>query len=369
MSVFEQREFDGHETVAFFNDKSSGLRAIIAIHSTALGPACGGTRFYPYANGDDALTDALRLSRGMSYKSAIADLPLGGGKAVIIGDPARDESEARLLAYADAIDALGGRYITAMDVGILPKDMPVIARATPHIAGYDQPGKPGGGFGLPTVLGVFVGLKAAVRHRLGADSAKGLTIAIQGLGEVGMNLAKRLHEEGAKLIVSDVNAENVRKAVDAFGARAISPDKIVTAECDVLSPNALGAILNEKTIPKLKARVIAGAANNQLARDEQGAWLAARDILYAPDYVINGGGIIRVAGQISNGAMRRSSGACWQSRPRCRKSSRARRPKRAHQCGRRPHRRGTHGERQSGEGGGIAPPDPEKERPLASSAS
>ena len=211
MSVFEQREFDGHETVAFFNDKSSGLRAIIAIHSTALGPACGGTRIYPYANGDDALTDALRLSRGMSYKSAIADLPLGGGKAVIIGDPARDKSEARLLAYADAIDALGGRYITAMDVGILPKDMPVIARGTPHIAGYDQPGKPGGDSGPPTVLGVFVGLKAAVKHRLGADSAKGLTIAIQGLGKVGMNLAKRLHEEGAKLIVSDVNAENRRQ--------------------------------------------------------------------------------------------------------------------------------------------------------------
>ena len=298
MSVFESRDFDGHETVAFFNDKASGLRAIIAIHSTALGPACGGTRFYPYVNGEDAAIDALRLSRGMSYKSAIADLPLGGGKAVIIGDPARDKTEARLLAYADAINALGGRYVTAMDVGILPKDMPVIARGTKHIAGYDQPGKPGGDSGPPTALGVFVGLKAAVKHRLAADSTKGLTIAIQGLGKVGMNLAKRLHEEGAKLIVSDVNTENVKTAVDAFGARAIAPDQIVTCECDVLSPNALGAILNEKTIPQLKARIIAGAANNQLARDEQGAMLAARNILYAPDYVINGGGIIRVAGQI-----------------------------------------------------------------------
>lgn len=298
MSVFESQDFDGHEAVAFFNDKASGLRAIIAIHSTALGPACGGTRFYPYANGDAALTDVLRLARGMSYKSAIADLPLGGGKAVIIGDPARDKTEARLLAYAGAINALGGRYVTAMDVGVLPKDMPVIARGTKHIAGYDQPGRPGGDSGPPTALGVFVGLKAAVKHRLGADSTKGLTVAIQGLGKVGMNLAGRLHEEGAKLIVSDVNAENVRKAVDAFGARAIAPDDIVTCECDVLSPNALGAILNKQTIPKLNARVVAGAANNQLARDGQGAMLAGRNILYAPDYVINGGGIIRVAGQI-----------------------------------------------------------------------
>ena len=298
MSIFESQDFDGHEVVAFFNDEASGLRAIIAIHSTALGPACGGTRFYPYANGDEALPDVLRLSRGMSYKSAIADLPLGGGKAVIIGDPSRDKTEARLLAYADAINALGGRYVTAMDVGILPKDMPVIARGTKHIAGYDQPGKPGGDSGPPTALGVFVGLKAAVKHRLGVESTKGLTVAIQGLGKVGMNLAGRLAEEGAKLIVSDVNADNVKKAVDVYGARAIAPDEIVTNQCDVLSPNALGAILNEKSIPQLKANVIAGAANNQLARDEQGALLAERGILYAPDYVINGGGIIRVAGQI-----------------------------------------------------------------------
>jgi leucine dehydrogenase len=298
MSVFESRDFDGHETVAFFNDEKSGLRAIVAIHSTALGPACGGTRFYPYASGEDAAIDALRLSRGMSYKSAIADLPLGGGKAVIIGDPARDKTEARLLAYADAINALSGRYITAMDVGILPADMPVIARGTKYIAGYDQPGKPGGDSGPPTALGVFVGLKAAVKHRLGAESTKGLTVAIQGLGKVGMNLAKRLHAEGAPLIVSDVNADNVKKAVDAFGAKPVSPDEIVTCQCDVLSPNALGAILNEKSIPHIEARVVAGAANNQLARDEDGARLAGRNILYAPDYVINGGGIIRVAGQI-----------------------------------------------------------------------
>ncbi len=298
MGVFEARDFDHHETVAFFDDKRSGLRAIIAIHSTALGPACGGTRMHAYPTTDDALTDALRLSRGMSYKNAIADLPLGGGKAVIMGDPAKDKSEARFRAYADAINTLGGRYVTAMDVGIAPKDMPVIARGTKHIAGYDQPGKTGGDSGPLTALGVFVGLKAAVKHRLRADSTRDLTIAIQGLGKVGMGLAKRLHEEGARLIVADVNREAARKAADAFGAKVVAPEAIVTAECDVLSPNALGAILNDDSIPKLHAQVVAGGANNQLARAEHGAALKARGILYAPDYVINGGGIIRVAGQI-----------------------------------------------------------------------
>jgi leucine dehydrogenase len=298
MSVFEARDFDHHETVAFVDDKRTGLKAIIAIHSTALGPACGGTRMYPYANGDEALTDVLRLSRGMSYKSAIAGLPLGGGKAVILGDPARDKSEARLLAYADAVNALGGRYITAMDVGMGPADMPVIARATKHVAGYDQPGKTGGNSGPLTALGVFVGLKTAVKHRLGVDTTKDLVVAIQGLGKVGMDLAKRLNAEGAKLIVADVNTAAVNRAVDELGAKPLSPEEIVTAECDVFSPNAMGAILNEQTIAALHARVVAGAANNQLARDEDGAALKARGILYAPDYVINGGGIICVAGQI-----------------------------------------------------------------------
>jgi leucine dehydrogenase len=298
MNVFESPDFDAHETVAFFHDKKTGLKSIIAIHSTALGPACGGTRMYPYASTDAALTDVLRLSRGMSYKNAIADLQLGGGKAVIIGDPAKDKSEARLLAYAGAINALGGRYVTAMDVGIRPADMPVIARGTKFIAGYDQPGKSGGDSGPLTALGVFVGLKAAVKHRLGVDTAKGLTVAIQGLGKVGMGVAKRLYEEEAKLIVADVNEEFVRRAADAFDARIALPDDIVTVECDVLSLNALGAILDERTIPQLRARVVAGGANNQLARDEHGAMLTERGILYAPDYAINGGGIIRVAGQI-----------------------------------------------------------------------
>jgi len=298
MSIFEAEDFDHHETVAFFDHRPSGLRAIIALHSTALGPACGGTRVYPYKSSDAAVTDVLRLSRGMSYKNAIADLPLGGGKAVFIGDPATDKTEARLLAYADAVNTLGGRYITAMDVGMTQHDMPIIARGTKYIAGYDQPGKPGGDSGPMTALGVFLGLKTAVKHRLGVDTTKGLTIAIQGLGKVGMKLARQLHEEGANLIVSDVHQAAVDRAVDAYGAKAVGADRIVTAECDVFSPNALGAILNTHTIPHMHARVVAGAANNQLAHDTDGAALQARGILYAPDYVINGGGVICVAGQI-----------------------------------------------------------------------
>lgn len=298
MSVFEAPDFDQHETVAFFDDKATGLKSIIAIHSTALGPACGGVRMYPYASTGAAETDALRLSRGMSYKSAIADLPLGGGKAVLIGDPTKDKSEARLLAFAEAVNTLGGRYITAMDVGMLPADMPVIARGTKHIAGYDQPGKTGGDSGPLTALGVFVGLKAAVKHRLGVDTTEDLTVAIQGLGKVGFDLARRLHAEGARLVVADVDSHRTRLAAEMLNATVVMPEEIVTAKCDVLSPNALGAILNAETIPQLHARVIAGGANNQLATAADGEWLLARNILYAPDYVINGGGIIRVAGQI-----------------------------------------------------------------------
>ena len=300
MNIYDFPDFDHHQAVTFFDDKKTGLRAIIAIHSTALGPACGGTRMYPYATHDAALIDALRLSRGMSYKNAIADLPLGGGKAVIIGNPATAKSEAMFAAYAEAVNTLGGRYVTAMDVGMLPPDMQAISRGTKFIAGYDQPGKTGGDSGPATALGVFCGLKAAVKHRLGAESTKGIRVAIQGLGKVGMGVAKRLHAEGAKLIVADTRKALVDEAVEKLGAVASTPDEIVTAHCDVLSPNALGAILNDETIPRLHARVIAGAANNQLARDSHGTMLHDRDILYAPDFVINAGGIIRVAAQIEN---------------------------------------------------------------------
>jgi leucine dehydrogenase len=298
MNVFDSPDFDHHEQIAFFDDKATGLKAIVAVHSTAMGPACGGTRMYPYATSDDALTDVLRLSRGMSYKNAMANLPLGGGKAVILGNPATDKSDALFAAYADSINALGGRYITAMDVGMTAKDMPVIARHTKFIAGFDQPGKKSGDSGPTTALGVFVGLKSAVKYKFGVDTTSGLTVAIQGLGKVGMGVAKQLHEEGAKLIVADVSEDAVRRAVNAFGARQASTDSIVTVECDVFSPNALGAILNDETVDALKAKIVAGGANNQLARDVHGDTLMDRGVLYAPDYVINGGGIIRVAGQI-----------------------------------------------------------------------
>jgi leucine dehydrogenase len=300
MGVFSAVDFDHHETVAYFSDKRSGLRAIIAVHSTALGPACGGCRMYPYASEDDALTDVLRLSRGMSYKSAIADLPLGGGKGVILGDPQKDKTEAMLVAFAAAVNALGGRYVTAMDVGMTPADLPVVARHTRHVAGFDQAGKTGGDSGPATALGVYLGVKAAVKHRLKTESVSGLTVAIQGVGKVGMKLAAMLHQDGARLIVADVNKDAVAHAVSNFGAQTMGVDEIVTAECDVLSPNALGAVVSARTIPGIRARVIAGAANNQLARDEDGEALKARNILYAPDYVINGGGIICVAGQIYN---------------------------------------------------------------------
>jgi len=298
MSVFTAADFHEHEAVAFFHDKASGLKSIIAVHSTALGNSCGGVRMYPYASDDEAVADVLRLSRGMSYKSAIAGLPLGGGKAVIIGDPATEKTESRLLAFADAVNALGGRYITAMDVGVTQKDMPVIAGRTEYVAGYDQPGKTGGDSGPWTALGVFLGLKAAVKQRLERDSTRGLKVAIQGLGKVGMAVARQLHEEGANLLVADVNTEAVQRASSAFGAQPLPVDEIVTAECDVLSPNALGAILDDVSVPKVKAKVIAGGANNQLARQDHGEALRGRGILYAPDYVINGGGIIAVAGQM-----------------------------------------------------------------------
>jgi leucine dehydrogenase len=298
MNVFNAPDFDRHEQVSFFSDRKTGLRAIIAIHSTTLGPACGGTRMYPYGKDDDALTDALRLSRGMSYKNAMAGLPLGGGKAVIIGNPAREKTEELLLAYANAVNALSGRYITAMDVGMTPQDIAVIARGTPHAAGYDEPGKRSGDSAPATSLGVFEGLKEAVHHRLKTDALKGLTVAVQGLGKVGMGVAERLHDAGAKLIVADVDPAAVRRAVDRFGAETVPVDRIAAIDCEVFSPNALGAVLNDRSIEALRAVVVAGAANNQLERDRHGQMLRDHGVLYAPDYVINSGGVIHVAGQI-----------------------------------------------------------------------
>jgi leucine dehydrogenase len=300
MSVFSMPDFDNHEEVVFVRNEAAGLSAIIAIHNTALGPACGGTRMWPYASDDEATKDALRLARGMTYKSAMAKLPLGGGKAVIIGDAKRDKTEKLLLAHARAVDQLGGRYITAMDVNMTPDDMRVIARGTKHVAGFTQAGKAGGDSGPMTALGVFVSLKAAVEHRLKTDKLKGIRVAVQGLGAVGFELCQHLHKEGAVLIVSDLNSERAAKAETMFGAKTVSPDHILSADADVLSPCALGAVINDRTLSQLKAKVIVGGANNQLAEDRHGDELMKRGALFAPDYVANGGGIIRVAGQIFN---------------------------------------------------------------------
>lgn len=298
MAVFDQPDFAGHEDVVFATDPASGLRTIIALHSTALGPASGGCRMYPYADDAAALTDALRLSRGMSFKNAMADLPLGGGKAVIIGDPKAQKTEALLRAFAAEVEKLGGRYITAMDVGMTEADMGVFASVTRHVAGYAQAGKEGGDPSPMTALGIFAGIKAAVRAAFKTDDLKGLRVAVQGLGKVGYDTAVYLHAAGAELIVADVNAAAVARAQKELSATAVAPADILRADADVLSPCALGAVLNDETIPALKVRIVAGGANNQLARDRHGAMLRDRGILYAPDYVINGGGIIRVCAQL-----------------------------------------------------------------------
>jgi leucine dehydrogenase len=288
-------DFDAHEEVHFVTDEKCGLKAIIALHSTHLGPAAGGCRFWHYANGEEALTDALRLSRGMSYKNAMAGLPLGGGKTVILADAERHKSPDLLHAFGKAVEGLGGRYVTAEDVGMSVADMIEVARSTKFVAGLPAEGKDvGGDPGPHTSLGVFLGLKAAVKHKLGKDSVAGLHIALQGAGSVATGVALHACAEGAKLSIADVDPAKAQKLADATDAKVVSPEEILTLEADVLSPCALGAILDEQTIAVLKVPVVAGGANNQLAKAGDGPRLHARGILYAPDYVINAGGIINV---------------------------------------------------------------------------
>jgi leucine dehydrogenase len=288
-------DFDAHEDVHFITDEKCGLKAIIAVHSTHLGPAAGGARFWHYARDEEALTDALRLSRGMSYKNAMAGLPLGGGKAVILADEERTRTPDLLHAFGKAVDHLGGRYITAEDVGMSVADMIEVARSTKFVAGLpNSAGDVGGDPGPHTSLGVFLGIKAAVRNALGKDSLDGLHIALQGAGSVATGVALHACAEGARLSIADIDEAKARKLAAAAGATVVSPDSILELEADVLSPCALGAILDEHTIAKLKVPVVAGAANNQLATDDDGQRLHQRGILYAPDYVINAGGIINV---------------------------------------------------------------------------
>lgn len=297
--IFDAAEFKDHEQVVFAHDPASGLKAIITVHSTMRGPAVGGCRVLLYPDDKTALTDVLRLSRAMTYKNAIAGLPLGGGKAVIIADAARDKSPALLQAMGRAIDRLGGSYITAEDVGTSAADMVEIRKATRHVTGLPVNA---GGSGDPspsTALGCFEGIKAAVRYKLGTQSLDGICVAIQGLGNVGWNLARLLAGAGAELIVSDVRRPIMEQAADAFGATMAEPEAIYDANADIFAPCALGAAINERTLPRLKAAIIAGAANNQLASPAHGIELQRRGILYAPDYVINAGGIIQVAAEIT----------------------------------------------------------------------
>ncbi|MEQ1542443.1 MAG: Glu/Leu/Phe/Val dehydrogenase dimerization domain-containing protein [Novosphingobium sp.] len=296
-AFWEEPDFDDHEVVHLVRDRASGLTAIFALHSTHLGPGAGGTRFWHYAEPAMALRDGLRLSRGMSYKNAMAGLPMGGGKAVILADADRVKTPAMLAAFGDAVESLGGRYVTAEDVGICEADMVAVSRRTRHVTGLPvtDGAQAGGDPGPFTSYGIYLGVKAAVAHALGRDDLSGVHVAVQGTGSVGGGLARLLAADGAQLTLADVNTERAAALAAELGAQQVAADAIMAVPCDVFSPNALGAILDDGGIARLQAPIVAGGANNQLARPQHGVALAARGILYAPDYVINAGGIIAVA--------------------------------------------------------------------------
>lgn len=289
MQITEIKTNTDHEQVLIGREAASGYHGIIAIHSTALGPAVGGTRFWNYATEDEALTDVLRLSQGMTYKTALAGLPLGGGKSIIIGNNANPNREALLRAHGRFVDTLQGRYITAEDVGTSPADMEIMRLETNYVTGLlGRSGDPS-----PfTARGVFRAIQASSKFLRDTDDLSGLTVAIQGCGNVGYNLAKRLHEAGAKLIVTDVNNESVARLVAAFGAQMVHPSEIFSVPADIFAPCALGGVLNDETIPQLKVKIVAGAANNQLLEERHGTLLRDGNILYAPDYVANAGGVL-----------------------------------------------------------------------------
>lgn len=289
--------YEGHERVWLGEDETRGLVAIVAIHDTSLGPALGGTRVWPHATFDAALTDVLRLSRGMTLKAAICGVPFGGGKALIKADPKTDKTPAMLEAYAEMLAMLNGQYFTGEDVGLTLADADFLRERTPNVSGTSL-----GGSGNPspvTALGTFLGIKAALRHRRGSDELSGVRVAVQGLGSVGWSLCERLHGAGASLIVADIEDDRAERARDAFGAEIVQSETIVAANADVFAPCALGGVLSADTIPHLRARIVAGAANNQLARPEDAAHLTRRGVLHAPDYVINAGGLVNVAMELA----------------------------------------------------------------------
>jgi leucine dehydrogenase len=293
MTVFKLKDYDDHEQVVFCRDPDANLTAIIAVHSTVLGPAVGGCRMWTYENDEEAVTDALRLSRGMTYKNAMAGLPFGGGKAVIMGDAKTDKTPELFKAFGKFMNRLNGSYITAEDVGITPSDIAIAGTVTNHVSGLE--GKSGDPSPL-TARGVYQGIKAAVKHKLGHDSLKGVRVSIQGAaGHVGHYLCEWLYNDGVELVVSDMDEEALDVIQDKFGARVVSVNEIYDADVDVYSPCALGATINDQTVDRLKCSIIAGAANNQLAEDRHGEALRERGILYCPDYVINAGGIINIS--------------------------------------------------------------------------
>lgn len=299
MGVMEHPDFDDHESVVFAGDAESGLRAIIAVHSTILGPSAGGTRFWTYVDSGAALTDALRLSRAMSLKNAMADIPHGGGKGVIMRPEGDFDREAVFRAYGRALNRLGGAYYTAEDVGVSPADMATISAQTDFVAGLDEGAAASGDPSPVTADGIFRGLRVAVKRQIGRNDFKGLRVAVQGLGHVGYALCGHLHRAGAQLIVADIRGDVVDKAVKEFGAEAVAVDAIHTTDCDIFAPCALGGAINTDTVQHIRAQIVGGAANNQLATPSMGDALHKRGIVYCPDYVLNGGGIINVAAELS----------------------------------------------------------------------
>ncbi|PSL51103.1 leucine dehydrogenase [Salsuginibacillus halophilus] len=299
MKLFKEMESADYEQVVVCQDRASGLKAIIAIHDTTLGPALGGTRMWTYKSEEEAFEDALRLARGMTYKNAAAGLNLGGGKTVIMGDPRTEKNEEMFRAFGRYIQGLNGRYITAEDVGTTVHDMDMIRQETDFVTGVSPAFGSSGNPSPVTGYGVYVGMKAAAKEAFGTDDLSGRTVAVQGVGNVAYNLCKHLDEEGASLIVTDIHKASVDRAVQDFDAKAVAPEDIYDQEADIFAPCALGAVLNDETIPRLKARVVAGAANNQLKEARHGDWLFESGIVYAPDYVINSGGVINVADELN----------------------------------------------------------------------
>jgi leucine dehydrogenase len=295
MRIFNYMDEHNHEELVFWSDKAVGLRAMVAIHDTTLGPALGGTRMWPYESEDEAILDVLRLSEGMTYKSSVAGLNFGGGKAVIIGDPATDKSEALFRSFGKFIESLNGKFITGEDVGITVEDVGYIHQKTSHVVGLPEAEHGSGDPSPLTAFGVYRGMQACCQAHFGSDSLAGRRVAIQGLGKVGYSLAKRLIEDKAHVIATELNQQRAARIAVELGLELVGLDEIYNVACDIFSPCALGAVINDETLPRLRCQIIAGAANNQLADEHHGDELAERNILYAPDYVINAGGLISVS--------------------------------------------------------------------------